>query len=89
MKKLTGFIKSLNKTQKKIIAVVIPILVVLVGFCVIGADESVSYGETGVVFNPVEYLAYSGGLWFFVVLLIGVFEFFWWKDWKKTDEQKQ
>jgi len=82
MNRLTRFIKSLNKTQKKIIAIVIPILVVLVGFSVIGAYDSVSYDETGAVFNPIEYLAANGGEWFLVVLLIGAFEFFWWKDWK-------
>jgi len=54
MKKLTGFIKSINKTQKKIIAIVIPILVVLIGFCVIGPDEAVDHRYILFKCTPIE-----------------------------------
>lgn len=41
MNKLTRFIKSINKTQKKVIVIAILILVVLVGFYVSSLDEPV------------------------------------------------
>ena len=89
MKKLTMFIKSINKAQKKIIGVVIPIIVILIGFAIIGDRYSTSWngvGEGGITFNPVEYFSEHGVMWSFVVLLIGAFEFFWWKDHDKKSE---
>jgi len=77
---------AINKTQKKVIAIAIPIIVILVGFSMIGSGYSTVYGESGVAFNPARYLAKHGVEWSFVVLLIGAFEFFWWKGRDKKSE---
>ena len=77
---------AINKIQKKIIAIAIPVIVVLVGFSMIGSGYSTVYGESGVAFNPIKYLSKNGVAWSFVVFLIGAFEFFWWKDRDKENE---
>lgn len=77
---------AINKIQKKIIAIAIPVIVVLVGFSMIGSRYSTSRAESAITFNPVQYLAKHGVEWSLVVLLIGAFEFFWWKDRDKKSE---
>jgi len=68
----------INKTQKKVIAIAIPVIVVLVGFSVIGSRNSPDL--------VVPYLTKHGVEWSLVVLLIGAFEFFWWKDREKKSK---
>ena len=76
---------AINKAQKKVIAIAIPVIVVFVGFSIIGYGYSTFYyGESA--FNPINYLSKKGVEWSFVVFLIGVFEFFWWKDRDKKSE---
>ncbi len=78
---------AINKTQRKIIGVVIPIIVILIGFVIIGDKCATSRsGEGGITFNPFSYFTYHGVAWSFVVLLIGGFELFWWKDHDKKSE---
>jgi len=77
---------AINKTQKRIVAIVIPVIVVLLGFSMIGSGHTTSWGDSSIVFNPVRYLAKHGHEWVFVAVLIGIFEFFWWKDRKNKTE---
>ena len=72
----------MNKTQKVIVAVAVPVIVFFVGFHFIGYDLSISNSiptGAGIVLNPIKYFSYSGLWWALVVLIIGVFEFFLWK----------
>jgi len=83
---------TINQVQKKVVSVIVPIIIILLGFAIIGSSGSTSGshrfgGGGGITFNPFGYLESHGGEWSLVVLLIGVFEFFWWRDPKKKTEQ--
>ena len=81
---------NMNQVQKKVVSVVVPIIIILLGFAIIGSSgstDSIRFGGSGITFNPFSYLERHGGEWTLVVLLIGAFEFFWWRDPKKKTEQ--
>ena len=72
----------MNKIQKTVISVAVPVIVILIGFVLIGYSGSYTYGygdNTGVAFNPVRYFSKHGIEWSVIILLISIFEFFWWK----------
>jgi len=52
-----------NKIQKTVISVAVPVTVILIGFVLIGYSGSYTYGygnNTGVAFNPVRYFSKHG-----------------------------
>jgi len=70
-----------NKIQKAVISVAVPVIVILIGFVLIGDKGSYSGGwdNGGVVLNPIKYFSRHGIGWSVIILLISIFEFFWWK----------
>jgi len=83
------FKTTMNKTQKTVIAVTVPLIIVLIGFVLIGYSHSTSTGgrgdNAGIAFNPFMYLSQHGTEWAVVVFLIGLFEFVWWKEIKTKE----
>jgi hypothetical protein len=79
----------MNETQKTVVAITIPLMIVLIGFVLIGAGFSTSDGglgdNAGIAFNPFRYFSAHGIEWTVVVFLIGLFEFFWWKGPRKKE----
>jgi hypothetical protein len=79
----------LNKIQKSVLSVTIPLIIILISFVLIGSGGSVSEATSGlvgnkvIIFNPFEYFSMHGIEWSIVVFIISLFEFFWWKDSKK------
>ena len=70
----------MNKIQKTVISVAVPIVVILIGFIQIGYSGSYTYGnDTGVTFNSIKYFSRHGPEWIIVVVLITIFELFWWR----------
>ncbi|MBA7532118.1 hypothetical protein ES705_24344 [subsurface metagenome] len=73
----------MNKIQKSIISVAVPVIIILIGFVLIGYYGSTAKGYSdnpGLVFNPFKYFSIHGIKWSIVVFLITLFEFFWWKE---------
>jgi len=70
----------MNKTQKLIVAIIIPIIIILLGFVLVD-DNGIAYSyETGIAFDPIGYYRNNGIEWCIVVIIIGFFEYYWWKD---------
>jgi len=45
----------MNKTQKLIVAIIIPIIIILLGFVLVD-DNGIAYSyETGIAFDPIGY----------------------------------
>jgi len=81
----------MNKIQKTIISVAVPVIIILIGFVLIGPAGSTTsgYGENaGISFNPFMYFSQHGIEWSIVVFLITLFEFFWWKEPKKESKEE-
>jgi hypothetical protein len=92
----TGYVRykmdRMNKIQKSIISVAVPVIMILVGFVLIGSSDSTTsgYGENaGIAFNPIMYFSQHGIEWGIVVFLITLFEFFWWKGPKKESKEEK
>lgn len=73
----------MNKQQRIIITIFLPIIIIMIGLYIIGDNGSVSMRNGGVVFNPIEYFSNNGIQWAIVFLFIGILEFFIWKYGKK------
>ena len=70
------------------ISVAVPVIIILIGFVLIGPGGSTTdggYGDNaGITFNPFQYFSRHGIEWSIAVLLISLFEIFWWKDHKNN-----
>jgi len=81
--------EELNGIQRRVISWAVPIIIILIGFTVIGPSFS-TFGSIGdnpsIVFDPVQYLSRHGIEWSIVVVLISLFEIFWWKNPKNKDK---
>lgn len=70
----------MNDKQRLIVAIIAPIIVILIGCVVIGSRYSTSISENAITFNPIRYFSKNGIGWVVVFLIIGILEYFWWKD---------
>ena len=81
--------EELNGIQRRVISWAVPIIIILIGFTVIGSSFS-TFGGIGdnpsIVFDPLQYMSRHGIEWSIVVVLISLFEIFWWKDPKNKDK---
>lgn len=69
------------------ISLAVPVIIILIGFALIGSTYSTFGGaEGGITFDPIGYLSRRGKEWSIVVVLISLFEIFWWKDRNKQDK---
>jgi len=81
--------RKVNGIQRLVISMAIPLIVILIGFTLIGSGGSTDGGwgdNSGITFNPFGYLSRHGIEWSIVVVLISLFEIFWWKDRKNKDK---
>jgi uncharacterized BrkB/YihY/UPF0761 family membrane protein len=79
--------RNVNRIQRLFISIAVPVIVILVSFTIIGSGGSISGGDdAGITFNPFLYLALHGIEWSIVVILIVLFELFWWKDPRNKDK---
>lgn len=69
----------MNDKQRLIVGIIVPIIVILLGFVIIGFKYSAQYRDSALILNPIRYLSLNGIKWIVVFLIIGIFEFFWWK----------
>lgn len=74
----------MNKAHKIIITIAFPIIAVLIGFVLIGADDSIELFAWNVnrvpIYSPILYFSKHGYEWSAVVLLITLFELVLWKS---------
>ena len=75
---------KMNKIQRIIISIIIPVIIILAGFVLMGSKYSTYYrwDEAGpvIVFDPIYYLSKNGIGWIIVFIILGIFEYVWWKD---------
>jgi preprotein translocase subunit SecG len=79
----------MNKAQRTIISIAVPVIIILIGVVLIGYGSSTSdgYGEnSGVALNPIKYFSKHGIEWIIVTIVISVFELFLWKTPKEKSE---
>ena len=56
--------ESLNRIQKSVISVTVPVIIILIGFVLIGSSYSITSGgerdNAGIAFNPFRYFSAHG-----------------------------
>lgn len=80
--------KQSNPVQRAVVAVVVPFAILLLGWGVMSFINKNRYpfdNEWGWCFDPTE-LNESWWGWFLIVLAIGVFEYFWFRNRSRSDE---
>ena len=77
--KLKEIDRRLNPIQRIVVAVVIPIVVILIGWGVMTNIVIDGGGVFRIMMNPIN-LSDSWWTWLIVISVIGVFEYFWFRN---------
>lgn len=83
IQKLNEFQRKVNAPQRVIVAIIVPLVILAAAYVVIDtiAEENYyDYGRGGRNDSPLTAFNITGWMWAIVLFLIGVFEFFWFRD---------
>ena len=73
--------ENLNQTQKLILAIAIPVILLLISWVI---ADSCGYGKIRAL-----DMDYTWGVWFFYLLIVGIFEFILFSDKKRNNKHDE